>query len=635
MMLLSPRREIGEFRKRYKWMALFATAVFLLLGARIAQLQLLERDHWSAVAQENITKTITLPATRGVVRDANGRIVAANRPSYTVYVTPQLMLPGDAQRVAELMGLGPEELAALEERLERVPPHRRLHQIEMFSDISREQLAALETHSTELAGVDVVAVPVRQYPYRHLGAHAVGYLNEVSAEDLERLEGQGYRSGDFVGRTGIERAWEGYLRGRRGFERVLVDARGERVEGEVDAPRSGEMHRDPVPGRDLAVTLDMDLMRVVERAFRGHPSGGVVVVETDTGRVRALYSKPSYDLGEMSGHLTHTRFQEMVEDPFRPLIDKTLYESYFPGSIFKPVSALAALGDEVLDPSDRVDCPGYYELGNRKFRCTHAHGEVDLEAAIVGSCNVYFWKLAEQVGMDRLHKYAKMVGLGLPTGIGINTEASGFIPTREWYRKRNDNRFRIGFTLNTAIGQGNTRTTLIQMAMAYAAIANGGVLYVPQLVTEVTAPDGSLIERFGPRVRRNVDVDPAHLEYVRAGMQGVVNDPDGTAYDARVPGGVSVAGKTGTAEVARRPLREGEDPRRAWYYRRDHAWFAGFAPADDPRIAVVVLVEHGGAGGKTAAPIAMQIVQEYLGPEVAAASEADSEVLAARGRRGR
>jgi penicillin-binding protein 2 len=312
-----------------------------------------------------------------------------------------------------------------------------------------------------------------------------------------------------------------------------------------------------------------------------------------------------------------------------------VYETYFPGSTFKPFSALAALEDGSMDRSVRVDCPGYYELGNRKFRCTHAHGEVGIHGALVQSCNVYFYRLAEQVGLDRLAHYAREFGFGQPTGLGINTENGGFVASRQWYIDRYGKPYRLGFTLNTAIGQGNTRTTLLQMGMAYAALANGGKLYAPQLVKRLEAPDGEVIEEFTPRLRREVEVEAEHMQLVLDGLYGVVHNRDGTAHAALIKGGVPVAGKTGTAEVAKR-LRKGQDPKRAWYYRRDHAWFVGLAPRTDPEIVVVVLVEHGGAGGKTAAPIAMEIVQEYLGGEEEAQAKrrrSGDATYAARGER--
>jgi penicillin-binding protein 2 len=325
-----------------------------------------------------------------------------------------------------------------------------------------------------------------------------------------------------------------------------------------------------------------------------------------------LYSKPSYDLNEMSGRLSTERARQIESDPYRPLIDKTSYESYFPGSVFKVFSALAALEDHILDPTTTFDCPGYYELGRRRFRCSEPHGKVDLRKAIVRSCNVYFFNLAEQTGMDRMARVARDFGLGEKTGIGIN-EAAGFIPNREWYMKRYDNKFRLGFTLNEAIGQGNTRVTLVQLAMAYAAIANGGTLYVPQLVQAIKAPNGEVIEKFEPRVRRRIAVDRKNLAFLIDALFGVVNDPGGTAFEARVEGAVPIAGKTGTAQVAiRNPFASEEDPRQAWYYNRSHAWFVGFAPAQEPELVVAVLVEHGGPGGKYAAPIAIQILNEAL-----------------------
>jgi penicillin-binding protein 2 len=627
--LLSVRREVGEFKKRYKWMALVVLLVFGGLFGRMIQLQLFQHEHYARIARENITRTVTLPATRGVVRDVNRRVVATNRAAYNVYLTPQYLGRSDVTRIAELMGLDGEQRQALVQRIADVPARRRAHQIRVFSDVSRDQLAALETHEQDLClrthnrespvrlpCIHMIAEPVRTYPFGTLGSHAIGYMNEMTGEELERLEPAGYRLGDRVGRTGVERAWESYLRGRRGYRRVFVDVRGRQVDGVVpgdDRPT----RREPVPGRDLTLTLDMELMRIIDRAFGGHPSGAVVVVDVRTGAVRALYSKPSYDLGAFTTGLTNAQYGALRDDPFRPLIDKTIYESYFPGSTFKPVSALAALQDGILDPTDRVECEGSYTLGNTRFRCTAVHGEVDMRQSLVQSCNVYFYRLAEQVGLDRLARVAVDFGLGRRSGIGINTEAAGFIPTRSWY-ERIGRRFRVGYTLNTAIGQGDTKTTLVQLAMAYAAIANGGTLYVPQLVERVTAPDGTVVEEFEPRVRRRLHIDQEHLALVIDGLYGAVNDPSGTAYDAHVVGGVPVAGKTGTAQVSHR-ARPDEDPSRAWYYNRAHAWFAGFAPAEDPQYAIIVLVEHGGAGGRQAAPIALNILQEYLGGQATTA----------------
>jgi penicillin-binding protein 2 len=591
-------------------MALGVGIAFMVLFGRIFYLQVVAYNLYAAIAQENILKTLSLPATRGIIRDAQGRVVAQNRPAYRMYITPsRLRSPADLNRIIELLQLDAQETAQLREKLASIAERRRSHQIEVLRELEREQLAALETHARELTAVDVISVPVRDYPFGKLASHAVGYLNEINAEELERNQDLGYRAGDTVGRSGVERAWEAFLRGRRGYKRIYVDARGRRSRLKPNAPLEN-MTEEPAPGRDLTLTLDMDLVRMLERAFRGHPSGAAVVVDVNTGKVRALFSKPSYDLNEMSGKLSVERARELNESPFRPLIDKTLYDTYYPGSTFKPVSALAGLGDGIVDDKYQVDCGGYYQLGKRRFRCEHVHKEISMRDALTRSCNIFFYRLAELVGMDRLARYAHQLGLGEKTGIAINTESRGFISTKAWYEERGEV-FRVGYTLNAAIGQGNTRVTLIQLAMAYAAMANGGTLHVPQLVESMHAPDGALIEQFEPRVRRKLGYRPEHIALIHSALWGVVNEEKGTAHTAKIDGAVTMAGKTGTAQVERY-MRHRKDEQRAWYVNRPHAWFAGWAPAEDPELAIVVLVEHGGGGGKNAAPIATETLKQYF-----------------------
>ena len=373
----------------------------------------------------------------------------------------------------------------------------------------------------------------------------------------------------------------------------------------------GEGRRqDPVPGRDLVLTLDMELMRAVDRVFRNRPSGAAAVVEVRTGRVLALYSKPSIDPNLLISGLPQALSREIDENPFRPRIDKSIFESYFPGSTFKPITALAGLEAGVVDPRTMVNCTGRHELGRRVFRCQHVHGPTMLHRALVESCNVYFYQLAEAVTMDRIAQMAFEFGLGRRTGIGINQETPGFIPTRAWYAQHYPGQWRIGHTLNTAIGQGNTRVTVLQLALAYAALANGGTLYVPQLIERVEGPDGDVIERFPPTVRRRVAVSARHLGLISAALTGVVADRFGTAHGAMVEE-VSVAGKTGTAQVSR-IVRNADNTRRVFRSQRDHAWFAGYAPADNPEIAVVALVEHGGSGGHEAAPLVTAIAREWF-----------------------
>jgi penicillin-binding protein 2 len=634
---LTNQAETGEFRRRYRWMLVIVGLAFGGIGLRLGYLQLLQGSHYSAESEDNFVRRIELPSTRGIIRDREGRVIADNRPTYDVYVIPQFLdrrrtLP----RLVDYLDLTSEEAQALTKRVDGAKGRRRSQSILAREDVSRDQLAILETHKPELTGVQIVARPIRNYPFGELGAHVVGYMNEVTAEELDELAKRGYRAGERVGRTGVERAWESYLRGQRGWEKFVVGANGLRTTNPSAGSITGAERLEPVPGLDLRLTVDMELQRIIDRAFRGLAAGAAVVVDVHTGQILASYSRPSFDLNQMTSGLTGAQARGLTEDLYRPLIDKTLYENYFPGSTFKIVSALAGLEEGIITPRDQVPCVGYHELGRRTFRCARAHGMVDLRQAIVQSCNVYFYRLAEAAGMDRVARFAFDLGFGRRTGIGLNAENPGFIPTREWYARHYPNAFRIGFTLNAAIGQGNTKVNLLQLVLAYAAVANGGSLWIPQIVESVNQPDGTVVQEFGPRLRRRIQVSPEHLALLRDALAGVVQDPSGTAYENRVTD-VSVAGKTGTAQVSYTP-HPGEDRRQAWYYNRDHAWFTGYAPAEDPQIALVVLVEHGGNGGRNAAPVAMRIASDYLR---ARTSTTPVEVLAqpsapeTRGRGGR
>ncbi len=605
---LGQKAGLGEVRERVRVMSAVVFLGLLLLLGRLFYVQIVDNARWQQIADDNVLRRVDLPSTRGMIRDSRGRVIAANRPAYNVYVIPgQFRLEGFA-RFADYIGLSRDERDRLEARMRNAEGPRRFQHMLARADIDRESLALIETHRAELRGVSVIATPVRQYPFDGLAAHALGFLNEVNADDLTEFAGRDYRAGERIGRSGLEQAWESILRGRRGFERRDHRYMSTPLNALMRA-RPG-MHRDPVPGRDLVLTLDMELMRAIDRVFRGKPSGAAAVVEVRTGRVLALYSKPSIDPNSITMGLSALLNREIDENPYRPRIDKTIYESYYPGSTFKPFTALAGLEAGLIDERSQVTCTGRVMLGHRAFRCKHVHGLVGLHRAIVESCNVFFYTLAQAVTMDRIAGMASEFGLGQRSGIGINQETPGFIPTRAWYAQNYPGQFRIGHTLNTAIGQGNVRVTVLQLAMAYAALANGGTLFVPQLVSRVEGPDGAVIQSFPPTVRRQVHVTREHLAMINSGLAGVVAELHGTAHAAQVAE-VDIAGKTGTAQVSR-IVRDPTDSHRVWSAQRDHAWFAGFAPAVNPEIAVVFLVEHGGSGGHEAAPLMTQVVREYF-----------------------
>lgn len=618
MSLVVQRSDTSEFRRRFRWIALAMAMMFLFLLGRLVQLQLIESDDNKSIARENIVRRVTLATTRGIVRDKNGKVLAASRPSYNVYVVPKrLDMANTWPKFVEYLGVGVDERARLEAMLTAIRADdgpRKDQQILLKEDISRDAVATLVTHSAELPAVEVVPVPVRYYPNEEIGAHVLGYMAEVDADKLATLRASGYMEGDRIGVTGVERAWESYLRGTRGWEKVLVDAKGRRRQGGdgiIEEPR----RVDPIPGRDLRLTLDADLQKAIDKGMRGELAGGVAVIDVRSGRILGLYSKPSYDPNALSGgsgkQVIRDAFRRLYSDPLKPALDKTVSGAYPPGSTFKPFTALAALEKGLIEPRVTSQCKGFLTFGKRTFRCTHVHGACDLLKGIAESCNVYFWRLASEygVGMDLIAEMGQRYGLGARTGLGVNAEASGRMPTRAWMTLRNKGQYRLGYGLNAAIGQGATTVTVLQLALAYAALANGGTLYQPQIVRAVETSAGTVVQEFTPRVRRQIDIRPENLALVQKALVAGVNEATGTAYKARVAG-VDLAGKTGTAQVSHR-LTRGIEAERVWYFNREHAWFAGYAPTRSPEVAIVVLVEHGGAGGKHAAPVAFEAIKAY------------------------
>ncbi len=619
MSMLVQRSDVGEFRRRYRWMVLVVLGVFLVLLGRLVQLQVIQGDIHQAQARRNIVREIKLATRRGVLRDSQGHVLASNRPSYNVYVVPsQLNLERTWPRVVKLMGLGEKAASDTQKKMSslRTDEKRKDHQVLVAVDVDRDVVATLETYEMELPGVDVVPVPVRNYPYGEIGAHLVGYMREVSAEDLADLETRGYRAGDRLGAVGVERRWESYLRGRRGTRKTIRAMRHMAHREELEAKYLEEPRLvSPVPGRDISLTVDIELAQAIDRALRGQVAGAVAVVDVRTGRILAALSKPSFDPNVLSGgrgvEAVRDASRRLFVDPLKPMLDKTISAAYPPGSTFKPFTALAALEEGIIDANTQVDCRGGYEYGKRYFRCTGVHRRVNLHDAIVRSCNTYFYAIGahEAMQIDRLAKVGMTFGFGSKTGIGTNPEARGRMPTRGWYARRYKGAFRGGFTLLAAIGQGAATVTVLQLALAYAALANGGTLYQPQVVRSIETSDGTVVQEFPPRVRRLISFDPSHLGMIRDGLKGVVTEREGTAHAETIEG-VDMAGKTGTAQVSHVTPR-GVDPGKVWYFNRDHAWFAGYAPADTPEIVVVVLIEHGGGGGKNAVPVASRVVRDW------------------------
>ena len=469
------------------------------------------------------------------------------------------------------------------------------------------QVATLRGFLYELPGVEVATELDREYPFGYEAAHVIGYMNRVTAEDRERFPGT-YSLRDVIGRTGIERALESILRGQSGEALHIRNARGHR-QSDLGGLAGEREFRRAVPGHDVWLTLDMRLQKEVRRAFRYYKSGAGIVVDPRSGEVLAAYSKPGFDPNAWSGRLSPELWQETTENPYSPLINKAV-TAYAPGSVYKLVTSVAALTEGVVSPELTIDCPGFYEFGGRRFGChlDIGHGAVDLVRALEYSCDVYFYRVGEMLGMDRLAHYGQLFGYGSPAGLGI-AERHGRVPTREWHAEHTALGWQPGFTLSTAIGQGSLTATPAQVARSVVALANGGYLLDLRLVRRVVDERGDVIQELGPQLERQLDVPAEALALVREGFVRVVNFPHGTARDVALDS-IVMAGKTGTAEAAQ--VRAGSSPEMARWLEEDHAWFAAYAPAEDPQVVVVVFLEHGGSGSKMAAPIAQRIVKAWM-----------------------
>jgi penicillin-binding protein 2 len=602
---------LPELGKRLKWVALALLLVFGALIFRLWQLQVVRGDRYYERTVDNVVHKRYLPSLRGKIVDRKGVPLATNRTAWNIYVVPRKLDDASRDEIVRLLGLTEEEEAALDARIASGQRRAPDQAVIVLEDQGEKRGQLVEEARYRLPGVSVRREPYRHYPQGDLAAHIVGYMTQMTEAEYARKQADGYEADELVGRYGLELEWEAYLSGKKGIEKFAVDARGQRIDdAEAAGLIEGERRIEPVAGDDVVLTIDAELQRIAERAVAPHAAAAVAIVEVKTGRVLALVSKPSFDPNVMTGHLTRAEKAMLDADPRKPFSDKTLAARFPPGSTFKFVTAIAALEDGVAVEEEKIECAGELELSGTTFRCTSSHGVLDLISAIQHSCNIYFWQLAQRIGMDRMAEVARDYGFGSPTGIGLpNGDAEGRIPTKAWYEERGQ--FKIGNTINASTGQGDVEVTVMQMVMAYAALANGGTLFVPQIVQRVETKGDRVVLEPEPKVARRIDTPPEVLDVWRRGMWLAVNAPGGTAYEHGHSDVVEIAGKTGTAEVRSRRKEKAKVSVRGWDPKRSHAWFAGWAPANDPQVAIVVLIEHGGPGGKVAAPVAKAILEGW------------------------
>ncbi len=589
-----------EVRQRFDVrMLFFYASVPALLGMllfHIMQMQWFEHEKYALQANQNRLNIVPVLPVRGEIIDANGKGLAINRIAYRVLLIPERVadLNATLNTLAEMLVWSPAKLTLIRKRIQRA---RRPDRPVLLDDkLQWPNVAPLAARLHHLPGVDVEAGSYRQYPYAELTSHLIGYLSLARKKDLDA----GYLPTEFIGRTGVEKSFEAKLHGQPGHQQEEVDARGRRVAVVKRTP--------PVMGDRIQLALDIDVQKAAANAL-GERTGAVVVMDVKTGGIIAMLSKPGYNTNRFITGLESEQWNAWLNNPEKPLLNRATQAAYPPASTFKLVTALGALKNGIPLANGSTFCPGYLELADRKLHCWKhiGHGKVTLNSALVQSCDVYFYQLGDRLGMMAISDAAHEWGLGDKTQIDLSPEARGIIPTHEPYmmatfkssHTKRKKWFR-GETMITAIGQGLLTVTPLQMARLAAAIANGGRVLKPQLLADSQA-----------EVLHQVDIKPAQLQKVQQAMRDVVLSPHGTAHWVLSKAPWAVAGKTGTAQVVKilRNEKKGLSKDELLRRHRDHAWFMGYAPYDNPKIAIAVFVEHGGHGGSSAGPVAAAIIE--------------------------
>ena len=593
---------------------LVVAVVGLIFIGRLAYVQLIAGPSLDDASKRNFVRSQRLVAERGTIFDRRGEALAVHRPTFDLAVTPAEVADVDVliESLREILQLEELDWLRLSERISSPRGMWRYRPLRVAKGVSRKQVAQLESLRARIDGLVIQTRSQREYPMGLIGAHLLGYLGKPTAAEL-RMAGQRLTAHSMIGRFGLERRFESELAGKDGTERFVVNARGARQSGGwVDrAMDSVEALEEPTRGADIYLTVDARVQRILDHSLRRFQSGSAVLMDVESGAIHGLVSKPSYDPNQWSGRLTRAVKDAIDANPYKPMLDKSV-QAYFPGSVYKIVTAFAAMDQGILDPLSLVESPGAYEFGQRTFHChkRSGHGRINLAHALAASADVYFYKLGEQLGIDVLAEYGTRFGFGEKPGLGINGESAGVVPTKAHHESHTRGGFQHGLALSTAVGQGDVRASVVQVAVAYAAIANGGRVVTPHVVEHLRAPNGEKIPLKTDVSERLIGGAPEYIEAIKSGLIRAVNDDKtGTAYRAEMAD-VVVAGKTGTAQV--RNILRGRHRQAVTHFRhRDHAWFAGYAPAQDPQVVVVVLLDHGGSGGRQATPVAAKILERY------------------------
>lgn len=614
----------SDLEPRIKYIAILMVSFLLVVVVRLYYLQILRGDHYRFFSTENSIKESKIPAVRGVVFDKDGRILVESRPAFDVVAIPQYVLESRKvlSTLSRYLKIPVETLEASWEKRKNQPSYQ---PVIFKKDVSRDEIALILTRKgawyneegpDDLRGVEVVVHFERSYSNGELAPHVFGYVKEIDGDNLKEyseLYPGRYSIGDRIGINGLEKVWDLDLRGYDGYEQHVVNAVGKEVDFEGVAEHLEQ--RPTIAGNSLYLTIDEDIQAVAQSFFAkgdspsSGKSGAAVMIDVETGGVLAMYSSPAYDLNALADAGGGDYWLSVAADRKNYLINRAIQGAYPPASTYKVVTAIAGLSEKVVKLDEQIYCSGAYFFGGRPYRCWRegGHGYISLKDAISQSCDVYFYIVGKRLGVDRLAKYAKLLGLGSRTGISLPDERSGLIPTSDWKIGRFNVPWQEGETLSVAVGQSYNLVTPLQNALVAAQIANGGKAIEPHIVDHVISSNGEKIYQWAPQKKGRMDIPKDVLDAVKEGMVGAVASPSGTAHRLSKYK-FSVGGKTGTAQVV--ALEANANCRGDKC--RDHAWFICFAPTDKPKVAAAVLVEHGGFGASASAPIAGAMLEKYF-----------------------
>ncbi len=607
--LKNHQQEIFNFRLRLVISIAFVLLLLGILLARFVYLQAMRHDYYHTLAEKNRISVVPIVPNRGLILDRNGVVLAHNFAGYTLEITPSKVanLRDTINDLSRLVEIAPRDRKRFKKLMAESHDFETLM---IRSRLSDEEVARFASQQYRFPGVEIKARLFREYPYSEKTAHLLGYIGRINQADVDRLDESdrtaNYRGTDYIGKTGLEQYYENELHGTTGIEQVEVDSAGRAVR---ILSRTA-----PVSGNTLVLSIDAKLQEIAEQAF-GDYRGALVAIDPANGEVLAFVSRPGYDPSLFIDGIDEESWKELNDSPDHPLNNRALRGQYPSGSTIKPFMALAGLFYNVRSPALTISDPGFYTLpGNRHhYRDWKpgGHGTVDMFKSIVVSCDTYYYGLAVEMGIDNIFNYLSRFGFGKKTGIDLEGETSGLLPSQEWKQKRYKQKWYTGDTVSVGIGQGYSLVTPLQLAYATATLANGGIGYKPHLVREIRNSSSNKSRLLENKQESDVKIAPEHLDLVKRAM-AAVTQPGGTAVSASVGAPYTIAGKTGTAQVIGMKQGEKYDASKIDERHRDHAWFISFAPAEQPRIAVVVLAENGGHGGGTAAPIARKVLDYYL-----------------------